>query len=176
MEFTGVAHRKVPAGGLACVKRVSPPKPLYSGITRILAQKPESVRRWLQAMPTSFCTDVSFAPPGLVGFHLVYPRLAPWAAFCRRFAAGPPSTRARRQRFHPNFFLWTGAGMSGWDAGALRWSFLSPLRAGCFLWFQFPRLAPWAAFFRRFAAGNVPHDNISRDQVQGSCITRRRAW
>src|ERR1700722_12280554 len=62
---------------------------------------------------------VSFARPGLVVFHLVHPRLAPlrqaqdrlWAAFCRRFAAGPPSTRARRPRFHtiPNFFLWTDA-------------------------------------------------------------------
>jgi hypothetical protein len=28
----------------------------------------------------------SFAPPGLIGFHF-YPRLAPWAAFLRRFAA-----------------------------------------------------------------------------------------
>jgi hypothetical protein len=33
--------------------------------------------------PASF----SFAPSGLVGFVIVIPRLAPWAAFFRRFAA-----------------------------------------------------------------------------------------
>jgi hypothetical protein len=31
---------------------------------------------------------VSVAPPGLVPVFSAYPRLAPWAAFCRRFAAG----------------------------------------------------------------------------------------
>src|SRR5256885_937454 len=31
---------------------------------------------------------VSFAPPGLAGASFRVPRLTPWAAFCRRFAAG----------------------------------------------------------------------------------------
>ncbi len=32
----------------------------------------------------------SFAPSGLVGSELFHPRLAPWAAFLRRFAAERP--------------------------------------------------------------------------------------
>jgi hypothetical protein len=34
----------------------------------------------------------SFVPPGLDSIFLQYPRLAPWAAFCRRFAAGVVAT------------------------------------------------------------------------------------
>jgi hypothetical protein len=40
---------------------------------------------WLGGMADS--CDSSFAPLGLVRLRLSYPRLAPWAVLCRRFAA-----------------------------------------------------------------------------------------
>jgi len=39
-------------------------------------------------MPAYPETEISFAPPGLVTGCDAIPRLAPWAAFFRRFAAG----------------------------------------------------------------------------------------
>jgi hypothetical protein len=53
----------------------------------------------------SQCRGHSFAPLGLVYFSLAYPRLAPWAAFFRRYAAGQPSTAAlheQSQRQNPH--------------------------------------------------------------------------
>src|SRR5258708_5721315 len=41
------------------------------------------------------------------------------------------------------------------DALACRHAFLSPLGRGCSESHPHPRLTPWAAFFRRFAAGFV---------------------
>ena len=80
---------------------------------------------------------VGFFRPSRAGFfNGVYPRLAPWAAFLRRFAAGGglgfPTSRAKcaREMGHP-----------------------SALPRLVVLMAFYPRLAPWAAFLRRFAAG-----------------------
>ena len=44
--------------------------------------------KWDGALHAESASGLSFAPPGLTLVSLSYPRLAPWAAFFRRFAAG----------------------------------------------------------------------------------------
>jgi len=48
---------------------------------------------------SSVCANCSFAPLGLVGFHLSSPRLTPWAAILRRFAAMTPLKSGPRPKF-----------------------------------------------------------------------------
>ena len=56
-----------------------------------MAQTPSGLELFIALYPAlkSVRENCSFAPMGLVGFPL-FPRLAPWAAFLRRFAAEKP--------------------------------------------------------------------------------------
>jgi hypothetical protein len=59
------------------------------GIQSALALAPHrSAHDSLTLSRRSLCRSFSFAPLGLGHFPLCYPRLAPWALFLRRFAAG----------------------------------------------------------------------------------------
>jgi len=54
---------------------------------------------WLKSTATpEFLRGYSFAPPALVVLFSFHPRLAPWAAFLRRFAAGFRPAAGRKQR------------------------------------------------------------------------------
>jgi len=104
------------------------------------------------ARPMSDFKGVSFAPSGLVrGAWVGFPRLAPWAAFLRRSAACQIPQLVRRalgashRRSH-----------SARPAFDPEGRFFRPSGACAGVWVGFPRLAPWAAFLRRSAAGQIP--------------------
>src|ERR1039458_6088701 len=123
-------------------------------------------------------------PPG-------YPQLALWAAFFRLFAAaaaadresisaahsGPRFRAAGRDAFtawdcpldNPTSLSMTGKSRVRWgsdylsDVGRARGPLLSFAPAGLVpLKTDYPGLTPWAAFFRRFAAGRLRHDRKSK--------------
>ena len=105
--------------------------------------------------PRAGAVRVSFLRPcrGLQSFCASDPRLAPWAAFLRRFAAGAfPGTGPRQRK----------------RRGVGHRPFLSPLPGLGVGVPANPRLAPWATFLRRSAAGAFP-PRLARNE-------RERTW
>ncbi len=60
-----------------------------TGIPSAGERAAEKVFRNAAMSSQGVCENYSFAPLGLADFPRSFPRLAPWAAFLRRFAAKP---------------------------------------------------------------------------------------
>lgn len=96
--------------------------------------------------------DSSFAPFGAHTYLVLYPRLAPWAVFYRRFAA----------EFRDSFQLpqWFAREAHPFGEKSLQATLYAPTLWAHTYFALYPRLAPlrqaqgrlWAAFYRRFAA------------------------
>ena len=125
----------------------------------------------------TICWPAVFLSPlrGFARLLWYFPRLAPWAVFFRRFAAGVCNgmycgnsltwhCRLSRVRGPSSAWALLRRGHFAQDDRVLEFDrvvstiswladFLSPIRGFARLLWYFPRLAPWAVFFRRFAAG-----------------------